>query len=116
MPQGIGGRGGSAAHTTWMLLLIAFTALASSASAQPKTATRESHFSRAAEAEITFQQGLLHYSSKQLPQAEAEFREVIKSDPNDAEAYYYLGLSQLDQGKSADSLASFDQSLRLDPT
>src|SRR4051812_39404965 len=78
--------------------------------------TRESRYSRAPEQEITFQQGLLHYSRAQLPQAEQEFASVIKADPADAEAYYYLGLSQLDQNKPADAVENFNQSARLDPT
>src|SRR5205823_113985 len=31
-------------------------------------------------------------------------------------AYYWLGLSQLDQAKPADAIPNFDQAIRLDPT
>jgi tetratricopeptide (TPR) repeat protein len=87
------------------------------ARAQPKPATtQESRFSRSAEAEITFQEGLLRYTNKQLPEAEEAFKKVIQTDPNDSEAYYYLGLAQVDQGKTAQAIDSFDRSLRLDPT
>ena len=79
-------------------------------------ATQQSRFSRNPEQEITFQQGLLYYSRGQLQQAEDEFRKVIQADGTDAEAYYHLGLSQLDQNKAADAITSFDQSIRLDPT
>lgn len=73
-------------------------------------------FSRTAEAEIEFQEGLLRYSSKELRRAEAIFRELVEEDPADAEAWYYLGLAQLDQAKYAQAAESLDQSLRLDPT
>ena len=81
------------------------------------TRSEESRFSRSAEAEITFQEGVLQYTRKQLPEAEENFRKVIKADANDAEAYYYLGLAQLDQAQDAltRSTASIE-SLRLDPT
>ncbi|WP_428939344.1 tetratricopeptide repeat protein [Fontivita pretiosa] len=78
--------------------------------------TRESRYSRQPEQEIAFQQGLLFYQGGQLARAEQQFREVIQADPGDAEAYYYLGLSQLDQGKAQQAVQSFDESIRLDPT
>jgi tetratricopeptide (TPR) repeat protein len=84
--------------------------------AQTSAPSTESRFSRQPELEITFQQGLLHYSRGQLPQAEQEFRSVVQADPADAEAYYHLGLAQLDQGKASAAVESFNQSLNLDPT
>jgi tetratricopeptide (TPR) repeat protein len=95
-------------------------AVAAAARAQPETprpsTTRESRFSRSAEMEIRFQEGLLLYQRGQLPQAESDFKQVIAGDAGDADAWYYLGLSQLDQNRPADAVASFDQSIRLDPT
>jgi tetratricopeptide (TPR) repeat protein len=79
-------------------------------------ATRESRFSRPAEREIRFQEGLLHYSRGQLDRAEQDFQSIVSEDPADAEAFYYLGLSQLDQNKSQAAVENFTQSLRLDPT
>jgi Flp pilus assembly protein TadD len=78
--------------------------------------THESRFSRSAEREILFQDGLLAYNRGELAAAEKDFQQVVKGDPADAEAWYYLGLSQLDQGRASDALRSFDQSLRLDTT
>ncbi len=82
---------------------------------KPST-TRESRFSRSADSEVKFQEGLLHYNRGQLAAAEKDFSSLIIEDPADAESYYYLGLSQLDQGKAADSLSNFDQAIRLDST
>ena len=84
----------SVARIDLLIAAIAMTMLAALAplgrAQTPRLSTRpsthESHYSRAPEQEITFQQGLLHYSRAQLPQAEQEFASVVKSDPADAEA------------------------------
>ena len=81
-----------------------------------RPAAPESRFSRPAEREIQFQEGLLLYSRGQLERAEANFRALVEEDPADAEAHYYLGLAQLDQNKPREAVESFNQSLRLDPT
>jgi Tfp pilus assembly protein PilF len=80
------------------------------------TTTRESRFSRSAEREIMFQDGLLAYNRGELASAEKNFRQVVQGDPADAQAWYYLGLTQLDQGHAAEAVKSFDQSMRLDTT
>jgi tetratricopeptide (TPR) repeat protein len=79
-------------------------------------APQRSSFSRSAEQEITFQEGLLLYSRNDLARAEANFRSLVEANPADAESHYYLGLTLLDQRKSAAAVESFDRSLRLDPT
>lgn len=113
-------------HTQELRSLIAAVALSMAAGivipppapalAQAAPTTGRTRFSRDAESEIRFQEGLLQYSRSQLPEAAANFQAVIKDDPADAEAYYYLGLAQLDQGKTSDAIQSLNQSVRLDPT
>ncbi|MBC8108686.1 MAG: tetratricopeptide repeat protein [Anaerolineae bacterium] len=80
------------------------------------SSTQGSRFSRSAEAEIRFQEGLLRYNTGRLQQAENDFKAVLAADPADPEAYYYLGLSQLDQKRPADAVDSFTQALRIDPS
>src|SRR2546421_9470947 len=121
MLKGFGGRDARRAYRMLSVLVIALSMLAilSPATGQPastRPAAKESRFARGAESEIVFQEGVLRYTNKQLPEAEAAFRKVIQAEPDDAEAYYYLGLSQTDQGKSVESIDSFNRSLRLDPT
>jgi TolA-binding protein len=115
--------------TTLTVLIAAICAFIPESSAQPTTQppaaattpvqplprTRETRFSRSAEGEIRFQQGLLRYNSGQLALAEADFRGLVTDDPADSEAWYFLGLSQLDQQRPGDAVESFDQSIRLDP-
>jgi tetratricopeptide (TPR) repeat protein len=79
-------------------------------------APQRSSFSRSAEQEITFQEGLLLYSRNDLARAEANFRSLVEANPADAESNDYLGLTLLDQRMSAAAVESFDRSLRLDPT
>jgi tetratricopeptide (TPR) repeat protein len=68
------------------------------------TPTTRSRFSRDADAEIRFQEGLLQYSRRQLKEAQANFESLVDEDPADAEAYYYLGLTQLDQQRPAEAV------------
>ncbi len=77
-------------------------------------ATEETHYSRSADDEIRFQEGLSRYTRGDLSGAEADFKALVADDPGDSEAYYYFGLSQLDQNKPADAVTNFDQSLHLD--
>jgi Tfp pilus assembly protein PilF len=77
-------------------------------------ATEETHYSRSADGEIRFQEGLSRYTRGDLAGAEADFKALVSDDPGDSESYYYLGLSQLDQNKPADAVGNFDQSLRID--
>lgn len=90
------------------------------AATQPATTTQpaapSAMFSRTAEQEIQFQEGLLYYSRNELAKAEADFRSLVESNPADAEAHYYLGLTLLDSKRPAEAVESFNRSLRLDPT
>jgi tetratricopeptide (TPR) repeat protein len=107
----------SALKIRWLWLVpLLVIGVAGNALAQTEPAPPESRFTRSAEMEIRFQEGLLRYQGGRLADAERDFRAVIAGDPADAEAWYYLGLSQLDQNRPAEAVASFDQSLRLDPT
>lgn len=80
------------------------------------TALERANFSRSAEQEILFAEAQLKYNRGELASAEQSFRQLVTEDPGDFQAWYFLGLSQLDQQRPQDSIASFDQALRLDPT
>src|SRR5215218_9003057 len=105
MPKGLCGCDARCASRKFINLICCLIAVGLCASVRAQTTPSESRFSRGAEAEIVFQEALLQYTrSRQLPEAEANFRKVIAADPADAEAYYYLGLVQVDQGKSAEAI------------
>jgi Tfp pilus assembly protein PilF len=80
----------------------------------PTPSTGETHYSRSADDEIRFQEGLSRYTRGDLVGAESDFKALVADDPGDSESYYYLGLSQLDQNEPALAVANFDQSLHLD--
>src|SRR5262245_42505097 len=96
------------------LLFLAVSLVTAEAIAQ--TTQAESRYSRTAEREIRFQVGTLRYSIRRLKEAQEDFRAIVTADPADAEAWYFLGLSLLDQGLAAQAVDAFDRSLRLDPT
>src|SRR2546423_15679972 len=116
-----GSRGCSGFHARWLrlglsigplLLVIAWGTPGFSQPSQP-TSTREARFSRGAEAEIRFQEGLLHYNRAQLAQAEADFKPVPETDSGAAPACYYPARGQPDQNRPADSIDNFYYALRL---
>lgn len=93
------------------------TAPASPLTQRPNIPTsRESRFSRSADAQITYEEGRVRYRDGRLPEAEQSFKQLLQDDPTDIDAYYYLGLTQLDQNRPADAVPNFSQTLRLDPT
>jgi tetratricopeptide (TPR) repeat protein len=96
------------------LVAIALCLLPQGGSGQPTQP--ESRYSRPAEREIRFQEGVLRYSGGRLKEAENDFQAILQEDPADSEAWYFLGLSQLDQGRPAEAVNSLNQSLRLEPT
>jgi PhnB protein len=44
-----------------------------------------------------------------------DFSKVIELDPNDAEAYQFLGIIRLDEGKYQEALANFDRAIAINP-
>jgi len=48
-----------------------------------------------------------------LPEAEAEFQEVLSFKPNSAHAHYGLGLVQSDRGEIAEAIVSCERALKL---
>jgi tetratricopeptide (TPR) repeat protein len=68
-----------------------------------------------AHANELFQKATAAMRSGQFGEAEQGFAEVVKLNPNFAEAYLNLGLSQEQQGKNADAAASFHKAAQLKP-
>lgn len=61
------------------------------------------------------ERGLVFLNNKQYPQAEAAFKKVIKSSPNDATAHYNLAQCYMEMGAYGDAKREADTTLRLQP-
>jgi len=71
---------------------------------------------RTGEAEVLFNQARISYYNGSFGDAETAFRRCISLNPNDAQAYYYLGLSLTGQDRAAAAIGAFNQAVGLDPS
>ena len=71
--------------------------------------------SQTAASEKTFQDGTQAMRSGQLEHAAADFKQVTTEAPGFAEAYFNLGLVQLQQSKFTDASTSLDRAVSLKP-
>jgi tetratricopeptide (TPR) repeat protein len=63
----------------------------------------------------TFALALQHRRSRDLPQAEQLFRQVVQANPSHTDAWRELGLTCLEMGKLADAEEGLRQAVRLRP-
>ena len=61
------------------------------------------------------QRGWLYYSHQKFDLAIADFQYVLKTDPDNVDTLYGLGLTQKASGASPQALATFGQVLKLVP-
>jgi tetratricopeptide (TPR) repeat protein len=59
--------------------------------------------------------GLTYLVLEQYAQAISPLKEVTEADPNDAEAWVYLGQAYLGSGKQAEARSCFQRALKVDP-
>ena len=67
-------------------------------------------------APAVFNQGVILWNAGKIAEAQAQFEQAVKLDPNLAEAHYWLGMSLLNGGKTADAKPQFEEYLKLAPT
>jgi Tfp pilus assembly protein PilF len=63
-----------------------------------------------------FNQGVILWNAGKIPEAQAQFEQAVKIDPNLAEAHYWLGMAMLNAGKMAEAKPHFEDYLKLAPT
>jgi Flp pilus assembly protein TadD len=64
---------------------------------------------------IRHEYGVLLAQAGELEASAAIFTEIVKRDPNDAEAHHLLGLALYKQGKSSQAIDAIVEALRLKP-
>lgn len=67
-------------------------------------------------AAAVFNQGIIAWNASKIPEAKKAFEETVKLDPKYADAHYWLGMANLNEGKTAEAIPSFEAYLKLAPT
>jgi tetratricopeptide (TPR) repeat protein len=67
-----------------------------------------------ASASTLFNQGVIAWNASRIDDAKKAFEEAVKLDPKLAEAHYWLGMANLNQGKMPEAAQSFEEYLKLD--
>lgn len=69
-----------------------------------------------ASAPAVFNQGVILWNSGKIAEAQAQFEQAVKLDPNMAEAHYWLGMALVNAGKTTEAKPEFETYLKLAPT
>ena len=67
-------------------------------------------------ASALFNQGVILWNAGKIAEAKAQFGEAVKIDPKLADAHYWLGMANLNEGKMPDAATHFEEYLKLAPT
>ena len=67
-----------------------------------------------ASASTVFNQGVIAWNASRIDDAKKAFEEAVKLDPKLAEAHYWLGMANLNQGKMPEAATAFEEYLKLD--
>jgi len=67
-----------------------------------------------ASASTVFNQGVIAWNASRIDDAKKAFEEAVKLDPKLAEAHYWLGMANLNQGKMPEAAQAFEAYLKLD--
>jgi tetratricopeptide (TPR) repeat protein len=69
-----------------------------------------------ASASSIFNQGVIAWNASKIPEAKKAFQQAVELDPKLADAHYWLGMANLNEGNMADAAKSFEEYLKLAPT
>lgn len=67
-------------------------------------------------ASTVFNQGVIAWNASRIADAKKHFEEAIRIDPKLADAHYWLGMANLNEGKMPDAATAFEEYLKLAPT
>lgn len=68
-----------------------------------------------ASASTVFNQGVIAWNASRIPDAKKAFEEAVRLDPKLAEAHYWLGMANLNEGKMPEAATSFEAYMKLEP-
>jgi Flp pilus assembly protein TadD len=69
----------------------------------------------AANADATFNQGIILWNQGKIAEAKTKFEETIKMNASHPEAHFQLGMALLNEGKLPEAVAAFESYLKLSP-
>jgi tetratricopeptide (TPR) repeat protein len=67
-----------------------------------------------ATASTVFNQGVIAWNASRIADAKKSFEEAVRLDPKLAEAHYWLGMANLNEGKMPEAATAFEAYLKLD--
>lgn len=67
------------------------------------------------DASSVYNQGIAFWNAQKPAEAQAQFERAIALDPKMADAYYYLGMTLVSQGKTKEAVAPLQEYLKLAP-
>jgi tetratricopeptide (TPR) repeat protein len=88
---------------------------ASQQAAEHAAASAAAGGSGAGSVDALYNQGVIAWNAGDVPAAKKHFEEVLKINPDHAEAHYQLGMALLNEGKLPEAAAEFETYLRLAP-
>lgn len=65
---------------------------------------------------MLYNQGIIYWNAGKYPEAKAEFEKTIKADPKMAEAYFRLGMANVNLGQLPDAVKALEEYVKLSPT
>jgi tetratricopeptide (TPR) repeat protein len=69
----------------------------------------------AANADATFNQGIILWNQGKIAEAKTKFEETIKMNASHADAHFQLGMALLNEGKVPEAVSAFESYLKLAP-
>ena len=67
-------------------------------------------------ADALFNQGVIAWNASKAEEAMKLFQQAVAADPKYADAHYWLGMANVNQGKLPEGVKSFEEYLKLAPT
>jgi tetratricopeptide (TPR) repeat protein len=65
--------------------------------------------------DIVYNQGVILWNAGTIAEARKAFEEVLKLNPNHADAHYQIGMANLNEGRMQEAVTSFEMYLKLAP-